>query len=494
MALDGDACYRAFRARDGRFDGVFYVGVRTTGIYCRPICPARTPGRDRCRFFVRAAEAEREGYRPCLRCRPELAPGSARVDSIPRLVHTAAARIEAGFLNEHSIAELAESVKVSSRHLRRAMESELGVSPVELAQTRRLALARQLLQDTALPVATVAHAAGFGSVRRLNALFRSRLGRPPSSLRRSHAGRDDECIELSLGVRPPFDGVALLRFLSQRAIPGVESVCDGEYRRAVDLGPEDGWLSVRVVEAGRVVRARVSLTLAPRLPAIVARLRCLFDLDARPDVIDGHLGQQPVLRRSVSAHPGLRVPGAFDGFEVAVRAILGQQVTVKAATTLAGRLVERFGRPVAHAPPGLTHRFPSAERLARASGVSVARVGLPRRRAETIVALSQALVDGRVELSPAADVERTLTGLLALPGIGPWSAHYMAMRCLDWPNAFLAGDLWVRRLLKVDRAREAETRAQAWAPWRAYGVMHLWSEGSEGIEGRSSRRTSSTNR
>lgn len=481
VALDPDACHRALRARDLRFDGVFYVGVRTTGIYCRPICPVRTPGRERCVFFGSAAQAERAGFRACLRCRPELAPGLARIDAIPRLIQRATARIEAGFLDEHSVEDLARSLGVTSRHLRRSMEQALGVSPVELAQTQRLALAKQLLHDTRLPIATVAHAAGFGSVRRFNAVFRGRFDRPPSSLRRA-SSRDDPqgLVEVHLGVRAPWDGRALLGFLAARAIPGVERVEGDEYRRTVELGTHTGWLSARVDPERRATKIRLTLGLIPRLAEVVARLRALLDLDARPDLIDEHLRAEPALRRSVIAHPGLRVPGAFDGFEVAIRAILGQQVTVRGATTLSGRLVERFGEPLPEAPEGLSHRFPRAEALAATAAEQLAGIGLPGRRAQTIVTLSRAVVEGRVDLSASADPRATIAALCELPGIGPWTAHYIAMRALKWPDAFPVGDLGIQKALRAATPRAAEARAASWSPWRAYGVMHLWTDEAQG--------------
>ena len=479
--LDADTCYRALRARDGRFDGVFFVGVQTTGIYCRPVCPARTPGRERCVFFERAAVAEREGFRACFRCRPELAPGGAAVDSVPRLVQAAVTRIEAGCLNEGGVDELSAALGVTSRHLRRAMESELGVTPVELAQTRRLALAKQLLQDTALPLTDVAFAAGFSSVRRFNALFQARFGRPPSALRRENgAGSGRDCITLRLDYRPPLAWEELLAFLAMRSIPGVEVVEGGEYRRTVEVSGEVGWLAVRPDERRAALRARVSISLASRLMSVVARLRALFDLDAQPALVAEHLGQDPVLAARVEQRPGLRVPGVFDPFEAAVRAILGQQVSVRAATTLAGRLVQRFGRPVAQDVGGVGWLFPSAAQIAGVPAADVAAIGLPATRARTIVELARALAERRVELSRGAAPEAVIASLVALPGIGPWTANYIAMRSLRWPDAFPAADLGVLKALGVTSAKAAEQRAEAWRPWRAYAVLHLWTPLSEG--------------
>ena len=488
--LDDGACYRALRARDARFDGVFYVGVRTTGIYCRPVCPARTPAEARCAFFAHAAEAERAGFRACFRCRPELSPGLGQIDAVPRLAQRAATKIHAGFLNERSVADLAAELGVTSRHLCRAVESEMGVSPVELGQTRRLALAKQLLQDTTLPLADVAFSAGFGSVRRFNALFQERFGRPPTAVRRDHGAKaGGDFITLRMGYRAPFDWDALLAFLAARAIPGVERVGAGRYARTVAWGEHAGWLSVTRDEGARSVIARVSLSLAPRLTGITSRLRSLFDLDAQPDVIEGQLGGDELLAPLVAKRPGLRVPGAFDGFEIAVRAVLGQQVSVRGATTLSGRLASRFGRPIesgvvspagcpdtgaAPGAEGLTHTFPGPEALARAGAEALRTIGLPGARAHAIAELARAVDEGRVDLSDGADPTATLRELLELPGIGPWTAHYVGMRALRWPDAFPAGDLAVRKALGVETARAAEERAKPWRPWRAYAAMHLW--------------------
>ncbi len=463
--LDPGACYRALLARDQRFDGMFYVGVSTTGVYCRPICPARTPGEKRCTFFRRAAEAERAGFRACFRCRPELAPGQAAVDSIPRLVAVATARIEAGYLNEHSLDELAAALGVSGRHLRRAMEAELGVSPVELAQSRRLALAKQLLADTRLPVTEVAFAAGFASVRRFNALVRARFGRPPSALRKGASGSRD-VIAVRLDYRPPLAWPELLAFLGGRAIPGVEHVEDGAYTRQIRIGKHRGSVSVGPGPHGdrAALEARVSLSLAPVLMDVVARLRALFDLDARPDVVGAQLGRDPLLAPLLRARPGLRVPGAFDGLELAIRAVLGQQVSVRAATTLSGRLAQSFGGA-----------FPDAATLAEAPLPAIQGLGLPVQRARTLLTLGRAVADGKVDLSRGADPATTIAALDELPGIGPWTAHYIAMRALRWPNAFPAGDLALRKVLGAPNTRAVEARAAGWQPWRAYAVLHLWS-------------------
>jgi len=475
-ALDPDTCYRAMRARDRRFDGTFFVGVRTTGVYCRPICTARLPGRDRCVFFRRAAEAEREGFRACFRCRPELAPGLASVDSVPRLVRRAATAIGEGLPAAASLEALAQELGVTSRHLRRAMEAELGVSPVQYAQTARLAVAKRLLQDTAMPVAEIAFAAGFGSVRRLNALFKTTFGRPPSAIRRGGGAKNakGDAFELRLDYRPPLAWPELLAFLRDRAIPRVEIVTDSTYTRAVRIGDARGVVSVRHAdrEAPALV-ATVSPSLVPSLPAVVARLRAMFDLDARPDVVAEHLRRDHVLRPLVDALPGQRLAGAFDPFEAAVRAILGQQVSVRGATTLTGRIAESFGTALPPSSGDFTV-FPSAEEIAGLALGDLRNVGLTTARAETILGLARAVRERRIDLHAREAPEAVVAALVALPGIGPWTANYVAMRALGWPDAFIAGDLGVKKALGMARERDVEARAEAWRPWRAYAVMHLW--------------------
>jgi AraC family transcriptional regulator of adaptative response / DNA-3-methyladenine glycosylase II len=484
--LTEDACYRAISSRDARFDGVFFVAVKTTGVYCRPICPARTPGRARCEFFARAAEAERAGYRACFRCRPEVAPGHASVDANNQLAHVAAARIEAGFLNEHSIEELAEQLGVTARHLRRTVQAALGASPVELAQTARLALAKQLLHDSKLSLADVAFASGFTSVRRFNALLRERFGKAPTLLRREHGASDAaDCIALRLDYRAPYDFHSLLGFLRGRAIAGVEVVGEDEYVRSLALGEHRGFIAVKADEARGVLRARVSLTLAPKLMEIAAKLRGLFDLSARPDVIARDLKRDPLLKPLVTARPGLRVAGSMDGFETAVRTILGQQVSVRGATTLSGRFAERFGTPIEPhafcASAGVTRVFPSAEVIASADVHDVRAIGMPLKRAHTIVALARAVASGEVQLVSGADPEHTMAALTSIPGIGPWTASYLAMRVLRWPNAFPAGDLILHRALDAKNAKAAIERARAFEPWRAYATLHLWRAWSERV-------------
>ena len=477
MRIDDETCFRALAARDARFDGLFFVGVTTTRIYCRPICPARTAGRDRCRFFADAALAEREGFRPCLRCRPELAPGHAPVDSVRRTARVAAARIEAGALNDGgSLEKLARDLGLGERQLRRAVRQEYGVSPIELAQTRRLLLAKQLLTESDLPIVRVAFASGFESVRRFNALFRSHYRLTPTTMRRSspkaHA-RDS--LRLTLAYRPPLAWDALLRFLSGRSTAGVEQVEGGAYLRTAAVGPHRGWLKVEPDKGQNTLAVELAMSLTPVLPEVLARLKNLFDMGARPDVISDHLGADPRLAGLVGRNPGLRVPGAFDGFEMAVRAILGQRVSVQAATTLAGRLAARFGEPVEVPFPGLGRLSPTPERLAVAEESDLTAMGIGAPRAVAIRSIAQAVAGRELELQPGPDPEAVASALQQFPGIGDWTAQYIAMRALRWPDAFPAADLGLLKAAGMASAHRLRDAAEGWRPWRAYAAMYLWS-------------------
>jgi AraC family transcriptional regulator of adaptative response / DNA-3-methyladenine glycosylase II len=469
VELNGDTCYRALLTRDVRFDGVFFVGVATTGIYCRPVCPARKPRRENCAFYRSAAAAERAGYRPCLRCRPELAPGNARVDATSRLAAVAMSRIEDGALGELSVEELAAELGVTGRHLRRVVEGEFGVSPVSLAQTQRLLLARRLLTDTRLPVTEVAFACGFASLRRFNALFRERYRQNPTQLRKGSAAAPlPETFTCEVAYRPPFDWPALLAFLVGRAASGVEAVEGERYLRTAAIGKHRGSLVVSPSPGRNALRVELAASLAPALLPVTARVKRLFDLAAHPEAIAAHLG--PL----AAARPGLRVAGAFDGFEMAVRAILGQQVSVKAASTLAARFVAAFGEPITTPFTPLTHLSPSPERVAAAEPRAITALGIVRARADALLALARAVEGGRIRLEPAGDAQRTIAELQKLPGIGEWTAQYIAMRALAWPDAFPHTDLGIRKALGENAPRRILTMAEAWRPWRAYAAMHLW--------------------
>ncbi len=475
MELDASRCYAALKARDARFDGRFFVAVSSTGIYCRPVCTAKTPGRDRCSFYTNAAAAERAGYRPCLRCRPELAPGQAPVDAVRSAARWVAARIDAGALNEKDVEALAKEYGLSSRQLRRVVESEFGVTPVELAQTRRLLLAKQLLTDSRLTMAAVAHASGFASVRRFNHLFKTRYGLNPTALRRQGSplpGAD--AITLKLAYRPPLDWKRLTNFLVSRGASGVECVQGARYARTVRLAGHRGWISAEPIAHQHTLRVDVAIGLMPVLAPLLAKLRHLFDLDANPRIIESHLRRDERLARIVRRQCGLRLPGAFDGFELALRAVLGQQVTVKAASTLAGRFAAAFGEPAQTPFEALTFFAPSAERIAAADVRDLIALGLTKKRAETISRLADAVASRRLLLEPGVNVEETIEQLQSLPGIGPWTAQYVAMRALGSPDAFPVGDLGLKKALGLRSEKEMLAAAEQWRPWRSYAAHHLW--------------------
>jgi len=474
MLLDPESCYRAFATHDPRFDGRMFVGVASTGVYCRPVCTARRARRENCRFYVSAAAAERDGFRPCLRCRPELAPGNASVDAQARLAQAAASLIEDGLANDSGLDAIAARLGVTDRHLRRVFQAEFGVTPVEYAQTQRLLLAKRLLTDSTLPVTQVAYAAGFGSLRRFNALFSRRYRVSPSDLRKHvRTAASTGSLDFELAYRPPLDWAAVAGFLSARAIAGVESVDAGVYRRTVSIehraSVHVGWIEVRRGVRGKPALAvRLAPSLSAVIPQILARVKHLFDLACDPQSVAERLG--PL----AAARPGLRVPGAFSGFEVAVRAVLGQQVTVKAARTLAGRFAARFGTPLETPFADLSVAFPNEHRIARADPSEIGELGILRSRVRAIQALAQALATGALKLEPMVAVEETITQLQALPGFGEWTAQYIAMRALAWPDAFPHADFGVLKALGETDPRRVLARGEAWRPWRAYAVMHLW--------------------
>jgi len=468
--LDFDSCYRAVVARDARFDGRFFTAVLSTGIYCRPVCPARTPARRNVRFYADAAAAEAAGFRPCKRCRPEACPGSAHWDFRGDLVRRALRLIEDGVVDDHGVRGLAARLAVTERHLHRLFVAELGASPKAVARSRRLRLARRLLQETSMPVTDVAFAAGFGSVRQFNATMRQVYGQTPSQLRGPRPAPGPG-LELRLAVRPPFAAAELLEFLAARAIPGVEEVTAGRYVRS---GP--GPYAIELLPRDTHVLLRADAPDLRDVARLVTRCRRLLDLDADPHAVRQVLGGDPLLAPLVERRPGLRVPGSFDGFETAVRAVLGQQVSVAAARTLAGRLVRRCGEALPQPVGTVTHRFPSPAALAEAD---LSGLGLTGSRERALRALAAAVASGELDLSGGADPAETADRLLALPGVGPWTAAYLAMRALGDPDAFPAGDLGLRTAVRAltgssPTPRELTERAEAWRPWRAYAVMHLW--------------------
>ena len=470
VSLDEDICYRALLSRDRRFDGRFFTGVSTTGVYCRPVCPARTPHRKNCRFFGCAAAAEAAGYRPCLRCRPEASPGTPAWLGSAASVSRALRLIDGGALDDGSVESLAERLGMGGRHLRRLFLRDLGVTPVAVAQTRRVLFAKKLITETTLPMIHVAEAAGFRSVRRFNTVVRERFGVAPSKLRRSRStGADGGSLVLRLAYRPPLDWEGLLSFLRPRALPGVEEVRAESYRRLVEgSGGEVGPVEVRADTARECLELRVPAALAPDLMKLSDRARALFDLDADPMAIEEQLGADPALAGLVRRRAGVRMPGAWEPFELAVRAILGQQVSVAGATTLAGKLIRALGRPVGDG----AFLFPTPARLAEAD---LAAVGVPRRRAGAIRALAAAMDAGELRLDGSDGLDASVERLCALPGVGPWTAHYIAMRGCREPDAFPESDLGLRSAwAALGSDDELAPRAEGWRPWRAYAAMHLW--------------------
>ena len=475
MTLDATTCYRALRARDARFDGRFFVAVSSTRIYCRPVCTVKPPRPEHCRFYPSAAAAEVAGYRPCLRCRPELAPGNASVDATTRVAQAAASLIEDRTLDAERLAAIASRLGITDRHLRRAFSAEFGVAPIEFAQTQRLLLAKRLLTDTVLPVTEIAFASGFGSVRRFNTLFKQRYRLQPGQLRRRMNGEAvpvSDVLNFELTFRPPYDWPAISTFLGARAIVGVEMFERACYRRTVRVASAGkdyvGWVEIQLSPNKPALRVAVSASLARVLPPVLSRAKALMDLSCNPAEVAAALG------RLASRRPGLRVPGAFDGFEVAVRAILGQQVTVAAARTVAGRFAAALGDAIETPFVALTTVFPTAARVADTPVSLIARFGMPTARAHTIVALARLVADGDLVLLPNTDIDATLDRLRAIPGVGEWTAQYIAMRALAWPDAYPHTDLGVMRALGEKNARRVLEAGKAWRPWRAYAVMHLW--------------------
>lgn len=477
MILNPEHCYQALLTRDARFDGRFFVAVRTTHIYCRPICRVKTPMRKNCEFFSYAAAAEVAGYRPCKRCRPELAPGSSLMEISSQQARNAAWHIGQDFLAEHSLAELADKLGITDRQMRRVFGEEFGVSPVEFSQTQRLLLAKQLLTDSAMPVTEVAYASGFKSLRRFNALLKERYRLTPTEFRKQQkkeVPRNFTEFPFRLNYRPPFDWNHLLGFLSQRVIPQVEQVQDGKYFRTVRVVRQNkeftGWLEVSHDEDKKMLSARLSDSLLPVCASVLERLKRLFDLHMDPIAINSVLGPLAEPR------PGLRLPGSFDGFEMAIRAILGQQISVVAARTLAGRVTLRFGTPLPTPFAPLTRLFPTPQQLAAATVSQIASLGITGKRAQTLIALSRAVANGALQLEPGSRVEDTLKELHEIPGVGEWTVQYIAMRALSWPDAFPHTDLGIKKALQTSNPKKILEHAEQWRPWRAYAALHLWAD------------------
>jgi len=482
MNLDLQVCSRARLSRDPRFDGKFFIGVLTSRVYCRPICPAPTAKEKNCRYYPTAAAAAEAGFRPCLRCRPECSPGTPAWLGTPNTVSRALRLISESGLEDGGVEVLAERLGVGSRHLRRLFLRHLGATPLAVAQTRRLHFAKKLIDETSLPMTQVALASGFGCVRRFNAGIRKVYKRTPTQIRRlarKTAVQPDNQYFFQLRFRPPYNWNGVLAFLAPRATPGVEVVELGTYRRSISLNGGHGYFEVSQNEANHALDVRVQFGDPRSLFSIVERIRAMFDLNADWEVIVSSLKTDPALAPRLKAAPGLRVPGCWNGFELAVRAILGQQITVKGATVLAGRIATAFGQSFS-AANGITHLFPAPEALADAGLTSI---GLPGARAETIRALARAVCDRRICFEGIVNSDDLLIRLCEIPGIGKWTAQYIAMRALGEPDAFPFGDLGLLRTLDLANPRDLERRAEAWRPWRAYAAMYLWSVPGESAVG-----------
>ena len=478
MELNDAVCDAARRSRDARFDGRFFIAVTTTRVYCRPVCPVPAPKDEHIRYFPTAAAAEAAGYRPCLRCRPEASPGTPAWSGTSAVVSRSLRLIGDGALDTTDVERFAAAMGVTARHLRRLFLRHLGATPTAIALTRRLHFAKKLIDETGLSFAEVAAAAGFGSLRRFNGVIRDVYARTPTELRRlarRRAPSDANCYQFTLTYRPPYDWDAMLSFLRARAIPHVEIVEGACYRRTIAVAGATGTIAVTPSHT------RSELTLDVRAPqpasllTIVERVRRMFDLGADPQAVFDRLGSDPLIGEVLRRHAGLRVPGAWDGFELAVRAILGQQISVRAASTIAGRVAQLFGTPVA-GEPSLDRLFPQPARLVDAP---IERAGVIAARAETIRRLARAVDGGAITFNAATNPERTIEALRAIPGIGEWTAQYIAMRALGEPDAFPRGDLVLQREAGARTPTDLGRRAEAWRPWRAYAVLALWQQATD---------------
>ena len=484
MTIDAAACYRALVSRDPRFDGRFFTGVTTTGVYCRPICPARTPGRGNVKFYPCAAAAEADGFRPCRRCRPDTAPGTPAWQGAPVTVARGLRLIRDGVLDEEGLDAFAARLGLGARQVRRLFETHVGATPSDIARLRRVHFARALLDDGSLRLTDIAFASGFQSVRQFNHAFRQTFKAAPRSLRgRDARAGDDGVLEMRLAFRPPFDHVWLLDLLAGRAAPGVEAVADGEYRRTIAIGDARGWMAVRRAKGpgsrGNALAVRVSAGLGAHLMRIASGTRRVFDLDADPATIGRALSTDARMAALVRKRPGLRVPGAWHPFEIATRAIVGQQVSVEAATTIVGRVVARAGEAVTTPFPELTRVFPDPAAVAAAD---LSNIGMPGRRTDTLKRFAAGVADGRIVLEIAGSYEETVRALCEIPGIGPWTAEYIALRALGEPDAFPAGDLGLRKALgngAPAAERDVAAMSEAWRPWRGYAAMYLWASLSQ---------------
>ncbi len=479
--LDRAVCDRARLARDPRFDGLFFTGVKSTGIYCRPTCPARPPQPENIVYYPTAAAAASAGLRPCLRCRPETAPGTPAWNGTSATVARAMQLILQGALDNGSVKDLAARLGVGARHLRRLFRQHIGATPKAIADNHRLMFAKRLVVETDMPITQAALAAGYGSLRRFNAAFRSRVGRTPSQLRSGRPQtnpRSDDCFSctLTMPYRPPYDWERMLAFFQGRAIPGVEWVGDGIYRRTIRLSTTRGTIAVRHPQKGHALELDVCMTDGRELIRVVERARRMFDLDANPKAIHQTLIQDPLLAERIRNTPGLRLPGSWDPFETTVRAVVGQQISVKGAVCQLGHIARLFGVPYdGDGTPHLTRLFPNAAEMLAAD---MAAIGMPHKKKETLRQIAQHIFSGSLQLDTVAELSRFVDSMTAIPGIGDWTANYVAMRALGEPDAFPASDLGIMKALQEGNTRptvkQAAARAEAWRPWRAYAAIYLW--------------------
>ncbi len=473
--MDDEQHYRAAVSKDARFDGVFFIAVKSTGIYCRPSCPAMTPKREHMRFYKTPAAAQQAGFRACKRCRPDASPGSPEWNIRTDMTARAMRLIADGIVDREGIDGLARSLGYEQRQVRRVLTAELGASPLALARAQRAQTARVLVETTKLPMGDIAFAAGFASIRQFNATILEVFDTPPSRLRERAArhapATPPGAVCLRLPFRPPIDLPRLFGFLAARAVPGVEEVTASTYRRTISLPNGRGILSLRNVDQARWVECELELDDLRDVTAAVQRCRRLLDLDADPDAVSGFLVSDEVIGPLARACPGRRSPGHVDGDELAMRAVLGQQVSVAAARRLGARLTAEYGKPLARPSGTLTHCFPDAATVAAADP---AALPMPAARARALVTLAAALASGEVALHPGADRDEAAARLLALPGIGPWTVAYIRMRALSDPDAFPATDVGVLRALAALGAGAGVAVAERWRPWRSYAVHHLW--------------------
>lgn len=473
-----EIAYEIFKNRDRRFDGLIFVGITSTGIYCRPICPAPQAKFSNCKFYPSAVLAEQAGFRPCLRCKPERSPYSYNAEDISNLVHRATQKIEYAITQDWTLEDLALDLEVSTRHLRRSFVEDLGVTPIKYLQSIRLLRAKQLLGDSDLSVTQVAFASGFKSLRRFNEAFKQQYNLTPSGTRRQSKTQEKELkhktIHLKCGFRVPYDWDYIISYFHGRSAHAAEMVSDGVYYRTVQIGEHKGWFSVSLSEKDLHLSIHISYSLHPIVSEVIAKIKRQFDVHADPLRINAQLEKDPILKQSVSDNTGLRSPGSFDPFEMLVRVILGQRISVKAATTLMNRYVSTFGEVFETPIPGLERISPLPGVVAKTDASKIASLGMPYKRAETIISVAKAFEQGRLDFTPGANIEELKLELEKIPGIGPWTIEYMLMRGISWPDAFPISDLGVQKALGTKSKKEITSTSNPWQPYRSYATHHLW--------------------